>query len=189
MRAARTGSGVSVYTIGHSTRSLEEFLRLLQGHQIDRLVDVRSVPRSRRCPQFNKETLPDALQAAGLGYLHMPGLGGWRRGRADSPNTGWRNASFRGYADYMQTESFAESLAGLLEEAKKSTVAIMCAEAVPWRCHRSLIADALVVHGAAVFHILGTGAPAPHSLTTWAHVEGKRIIYPLPSDAQGKLEV
>ena len=167
-----------VFTVGHSTRELAEFIRLLQAHGVTRIADVRSIPRSRHNPQFNQDTLPDALKAAGIGYAHLPGLGGLRHARADSPNLGWRNASFRGFADYMQTEEFAESLEQLIELAKREHVALMCAEAVPWRCHRSLIADALTVRGIPVEDIMSVTQRRPHILTPWAQVEGRRIIYP-----------
>jgi uncharacterized protein (DUF488 family) len=134
-----------VLTIGHSTRTIEEFTGLLQAHAVSRVVDVRTVPRSRHNPQFNQDSLPDSLKKAGLGYVHIPGLGGLRHARRDSINVGWRNASFRGYADYMQTPEFEQSLEELIQLAKQERIAIMCAEAVPWRCHRSLIADALLV--------------------------------------------
>src|SRR5664279_5523523 len=128
-----------VMTIGHSTRTLEEFIRLLQAHAVSRVADVRTVPRSRHNPQFNKDSLPLALKKAGLVYAHMPGLGGLRHAKGDSINMGWRNASFRGYADYIQTPEFEQSLEELIRLAKQERIAIMCAEAVPWRCHRSLI--------------------------------------------------
>ncbi|HET6655698.1 MAG TPA: DUF488 domain-containing protein [Gammaproteobacteria bacterium] len=173
-----TNKDCTVFTIGHSTRSFEELLELLQLHGVDHLVDVRTVPRSRRNPQFNRETLGGALGRAGLGYTHEKALGGLRKTHKDSVNTGWRNASFRGYADYMQTEEFAEGLDRLLALAHRQRVAIMCAEAVPWRCHRSMIADALVVHGCVVEHILSGERRMPHTLTDFAVVEGKRIHYP-----------
>ena len=132
-----------VLTIGHSTRTLDEFIGLLQAHAVTRVVDVRTVPRSRHNPQFNQDSLPDSLKKAGLGYVHLPGLGGLRHAKRDSINVGWRNASFRGYADYMQTPEFEQGLEELIHLAKQEQIAIMCAEAVPWRCHRSLIADAL----------------------------------------------
>ncbi|HEY8710986.1 MAG TPA: DUF488 domain-containing protein [Burkholderiaceae bacterium] len=135
--------------MGHSTRLIEEFIELLVAHGVTQLVDVRTVPRSRHNPQFNAETLPGRLAAVNIGYAHAPGLGGFRRSTPDSPNAGWRNLSFRGYADYMQTADFSENLVSLIELAQQDRVALMCAEAVPWRCHRSLIADALVVHGVA----------------------------------------
>lgn len=169
-----------VMTIGHSTRTLEAFLDLLRAHAVTCVADVRTVPRSRHNPQFNRETLPDALRAAGIAYEHLPGLGGLRHTRADSPNKGWRNPSFRGFADYMQTEEFEEALAALVARASHDRVALMCAEAVPWRCHRSLIADALTVRGIRVEHILNGAQTQPHTLTPWAHVRRKQITYPDP---------
>src|SRR5579875_3176995 len=165
-------------TVGHSNRSLEEFLYLLQAHQATLIVDVRKMPRSRRNPQFNGDTLPQALHAAGIGYLYMPGLGGLRRRQPNSPNTGWKNASFQGYADYMQTPEFGKELQGLLEHAGGQRAVLMCAEAVPWRCHRSLIADALVVRGISVEHILTVSKTQPHVLKPWAQVRGTTITYP-----------
>ncbi|MEI2689861.1 MAG: DUF488 domain-containing protein [Anaerolineae bacterium] len=167
-----------IFTIGHSTRPLEQFIALLRDHGVALVADVRTVPRSRHNPQFNRETLPAALAEAGIGYSHLADLGGLRHTTAASINTGWRNDSFRGFADYMQTEGFAAGLAELLALAQQGPVAIMCAEAVPWRCHRSLIADALAVRGVAVEHIIGAGRTQPHSLTPFAHVEGTRITYP-----------
>jgi uncharacterized protein (DUF488 family) len=167
-----------VWTIGHSTRSLEEFKSLLSAHRIDRLVDVRTVPRSRHNPQFNKSTLPAALRRIGIKYLHLPGLGGLRRARPDSRNMGWRNTSFRGYADYMQTPEFVDSLELLIELAKKERIAIMCAEAVPWRCHRSLIADALLVRGIQAEEIASRVRTTAHKITPFAKVRGKKITYP-----------
>src|SRR5512135_3608136 len=129
---------MQIFTIGHSTRTLEQFIELLQSHGVTLVADVRTVPRSRHNPQFNREALPGALAAAGIGYRHLPALGGLRRTVLDSPNMGWRNASFRGFADYMQTAEFAAGLEELLDLAQEGPVAILCAEAVPWRCHRSL---------------------------------------------------
>jgi uncharacterized protein (DUF488 family) len=165
-------------TIGHSNRPLPEFLEMLQAHKVELLVDVRTVPRSRHNPQYNREALPQSLLAAGIAYQHMPGLGGLRHARRDSPNTGWRNLSFRGYADYMQMPEFASNLQALLDLEAGRTVAIMCAEAVPWRCHRSLIADALVVRGVPVAHIMTAAKSDSHKLTSFALVEGTRITYP-----------
>jgi uncharacterized protein (DUF488 family) len=165
-------------TVGHSTRFLEEFIDLLKAHSVASLMDVRTVPRSRRNPQFNRDTLPGALQAAGIRYAHVAGLGGFRHTHPGSANTGWRNASFRGYADYMQTPEFAENLAALIEQAKRERVALMCAEAVPWRCHRSLIADALVVHGICVEEIISPTRTQAHGLTSFAKVAGTAITYP-----------
>ena len=168
----------TVLTIGHSTRELSDFIHLLQAHGVTKIADVRSVPRSRHNPQFNQDTLPDALQTAGIGYVHLPGLGGLRHAHADSPNLAWRNASFRGYADYMQTDAFAENLEQLIGLAKQGHIALMCAEAVPWRCHRSLIADALTVRGIPVEDIMSPTHRQPHTLTPWARVDGSRITYP-----------
>ncbi|MDI3339523.1 MAG: DUF488 domain-containing protein [Sphaerobacter sp.] len=167
-----------VLTIGHSTRPLEELIDLLRANGVTRLVDVRTVPRSRTNPQFNRETLPAALAAAGIAYTHAPGLGGLRKARADSPNTGWRNASFRGFADYMQTPEFTAALDALIAVARLDRVALMCAEAVPWRCHRSMIADALTVRGVPVAHLIGAEPPRPHHLTPFAVVHGTAITYP-----------
>ena len=169
-----------IWTIGHSDRPLEKFLQLLKVRDITQVVDVRKMPRSRHNPQFNRDTLPRALGDVGIGYLDMPGLGGLRRSRADSPNMGWRNASFRGYADYMLTPEFEKSVQELLEQVREQSAVLMCAEAVPWRCHRSLIADALVVRGIAVEHILSLSGTQSHVLRSWAQVEGTRITYPSP---------
>jgi len=167
-----------VLTVGHSTRPLAEFIALLEAHSVVRLIDVRTVPRSRHNPQFNRDTFPAALEAAGIRYAHVAGLGGFRRAGPESPNLAWRNASFRGYADYMQTAEFAQNLASLMEVAKQEQVAIMCAEAVPWRCHRSLIADALVVHGLRVEEIINPTRRQIHALTPFAKVNGTAITYP-----------
>ncbi len=175
-----------VLTVGHSTRSLEALIGLLQAHQVRRLVDVRTIPRSRHNPQFNKETLPAALRAAGIKYRHFPKLGGLRHARADSKNLAWRNASFRGFADYMQTPEFAAAIEKLAELAQKERLALMCAEAVPWRCHRSLIADALHVRGFRVEHILSGIRSQLHEPTPWARIRGKRITYPLEQPASTK---
>ena len=169
---------MTVSTIGHSTHPIEEFVRMLQAHGIRQLVDVRTIPRSRRNPQFNRENLPASLEAAGIGYRHMPGLGGLRHARKDSVNTGWRNASFRGYADYMQTPEFCENLNELIQVAAEAPTAIMCAEAVPWRCHRSLIADALVVRGVSVLDILSATKAQPHAMTPFVKVDGQKLTYP-----------
>jgi uncharacterized protein (DUF488 family) len=177
-----------IWTIGHSTRAMDELLALLQAHGVRSLVDVRKIPMSRRNPQFNRENLQDRLVSAGLSYRHAPELGGLRKSRPDSPNTGWRNASFRGYADYMQTEGFQQALEQLMAGAQTEPTAILCAEAVPWRCHRSLIADALTSRDWTVGHILTAGPPSPHQLTPFARREGDRLVYPPPSaDADPKL--
>ncbi|HWB84817.1 MAG TPA: DUF488 domain-containing protein [Bryobacteraceae bacterium] len=165
-------------TIGHSNRSIEQFLELLQAHSINLLVDVRTVPRSRHNPQFNRDELPATLAAAGIDYVHLPGLGGLRHARKDSTNTAWRNLSFRGFADYMQTPEFAQNLNELLRLAENRNAAIMCAEAVPWRCHRSLIADALTARGLAVNHIMTPTKADPHKLTSFAEVKGTQVTYP-----------
>jgi uncharacterized protein (DUF488 family) len=167
-----------VLTVGHSTRPIEEFIELLVAHGVTQLIDVRTVPRSRHNPQFNAETLPGQLTAANIGYAHAASLGGFRRTTPASPNTGWRNLSFRGYADYMQTADFGENLVSLIELAQRDRVALMCAEAVPWRCHRSLIADALVVHGVMTCEILSPNWLQPHKLTPFARVSGTDISYP-----------
>ena len=169
---------VVVLTVGHSTRPIEEFLHLLDAHGVKRLVDVRTVPRSRHNPQFNKDSLPGALKRVGIAYTHMSQLGGLRRPRKDSFNLGWRNAGFRGFADYMQTAEFKKALTSLIEMAEKERVAIMCAEAVPWRCHRSLIADALVARGIRVEEISSLTRTQPHKVTPFAHVFGTEITYP-----------
>lgn len=166
-----------VLTIGHSTRPLDEFVKLLVAHGVTQLVDVRSVPRSRHNPQFNADALPASLTLAGIGYVHAPGLGGFRPTRADSPNDGWRNLSFRGYADYMQGPDFADNLFTLIELARHDRVVLMCAEAVPWRCHRSLIADALLVHGVASCEIVSAKRLQAHRLTPFATVRGAAITY------------
>ena len=176
--AAADDTGCAVLTVGHSTRPIDEFVALLVGHGVTQLVDVRTVPRSRHNPQFNGDALAASLQAAGIGYVHAPGLGGFRHPTPDSPNAGWRNLSFRGYADYMQSPEFAESLFGLIELARRDRVALMCAEAVPWRCHRSLIADALVVHGVATCEIASERRLQAHRLTPFARVRGLEISYP-----------
>jgi uncharacterized protein (DUF488 family) len=167
-----------VFTIGHSTRPLQDFIALLDAHRVDRLVDVRTVPRSRHNPHFNADTLPASLASAGIGYMHAAGLGGFRRTSPQSPNQGWRNLSFRGYADYMRTEQFALHLAALMDQAQTEQLALMCAEAVPWRCHRSLIADALLVHGLRVEEIINANRSQPHRLTPFAQVSGTSITYP-----------
>jgi uncharacterized protein (DUF488 family) len=167
-----------IFTVGHSTRSADDFVGLLKAHRIELLVDVRTVPRSRHNPQFNRDTLPKTLRPAGIEYMHLAELGGLRKPRADSTNAGWRNLSFRGFADYMETPEFEKGLAMLMEAAKTRRAAIMCAEAVPWRCHRSLIADALVARGMEVFELSSLTQAQPHRLTPFARVEGARVSYP-----------
>ncbi len=167
------------FTVGHSTRTIEEFIALLSGHAVSLLVDVRTVPRSRTNPQFNKDVLPKSLKASGIDYVHVAELGGLRKPRKDSPNGGWRNLSFRGYADHMQSEQFADALDQLvdrIEEGKR--IALMCAEAVPWRCHRSLIGDALTARGLKVEELVSPGKRTPHRMTPFAKVEGTIVTYP-----------
>jgi uncharacterized protein (DUF488 family) len=178
------GSTRRVYTVGHSTRPIEKFIDILKSFQISHLVDVRTIPRSRRNPQFNKENLPGVLDAASIAYTHSAGLGGLRKPRTGSENMAWRNDSFRGYADYMGTPEFEENLASLIELAENEpAVAIMCAESLPWRCHRSLIADALTVRGFEVIDLLDEGKSQAHSLTPFAKVDGLRVTYPGESDS------
>jgi uncharacterized protein (DUF488 family) len=172
-----------VMTIGHSTHSGKEFIHMLKAHQVQRLIDIRTVPRSRHNPQFNRKQLAHALHSARLHYRYMPGLGGFRRARPDSSNTGWRNANFRGFADYMQTPEFQENLDHLINIAGTERIAIMCAEAVPWRCHRSLIADALLARGIEVQEISSSNRTRPHTLTPWAKIDGTQVSY--PADAKG----
>jgi len=167
-----------VLTVGHSNRSLEAFVDLLTSNEVERVIDVRTVPRSRHNPQFNTDTLPGALRVARVGYTHFAGLGGLRKTHAGSPNGGWHNLSFRGYADYMQSEEFAANIERVAELAIRERCTLMCAEAVPWRCHRSLIGDALLVRGFAVEDILGPKSRRPHTLTPFARVEGTRVTYP-----------
>jgi len=167
-----------ILTIGHSTRSLGAFIDLLKTHGVKMVIDVRTVPRSRHNPQFNLGTLPEILRAAGIGYEHMSGLGGLRHALSNSPNMGWRNSSFRGFADYMQTAEFEKNLEKLIRLVQRKRICLICAEAVPWRCHRSLIADALQVRGPSVGHIMSKSQPRPHKLTPFARVDGTRITYP-----------
>ncbi len=167
-----------VLTIGHSTRPVKDFIGLLKTHGVKMIVDVRTVPRSRHNPQFNLETLPETLKSVRIGYRHMAELGGLRHAQRDSPNMGWRNSSFRGFADYMQTEEFEKNLEKLIGLVRRKKICLMCAEAVPWSCHRSLIADALQVRGLSVGHIMSKSQPQPHKLTPFAQVDGTRITYP-----------
>jgi uncharacterized protein (DUF488 family) len=171
----------TVLTIGHSNRTWKDFLELLLAHRVKRVIDVRSIPRSRPNPQFNRATLSKKLRAARIGYVHLRKLGGLRHARRDSPNMGWRNASFRGFADYMQTSDFELGLHRLIKLAGQKRSAIMCAEAVPWRCHRSLIADALTVRGFQVDNIMSMKRFQVHSLIPFARVQGHRITYPMES--------
>lgn len=161
---------------------MDQFLDILKNNDIAHILDVRTMPRSRRNPQFNKETLPDVLLAAGIRYTHLPGLGGLRRTHKGSINNGWRNTSFRGYADYMQTREFAENVQEVVRLAGSELCALMCAEAVPWRCHRSLIADALILRGMRVEDLMGPRARKPHLMTPWARTDGLNIWYPSVDD-------
>lgn len=167
-----------VFTIGHSTRTLEEFVELLRSNGVKRVMDIRTIPRSRHNPQFNEDALGPALKKAGVSYVHLKKLGGLRHAKPDSVNLGWHNASFRGFADYMQTPEFDAGLERAMKLAETKPSALMCAEAVPWRCHRSLVADALLVRGFKVLDIVSGSAPSPHKLTSFARVHGTHITYP-----------
>ena len=167
-----------IRTIGHSTRPVDVLIDMLKAHAIKRLIDVRTIPKSRYNPQYNREALERSLRDAGIGYQHMKALGGLRHPRKDSPNTGWRNESFRGYADYMQTPEFDAALKELVDGAAREPIVIMCAEAVPWRCHRSLISDALTARGYRVEHIMSAAKADPHTMTSFARVEGTSVTYP-----------
>lgn len=168
----------TVYTVGHSTRTIGEFVTILQAYNVEIVVDVRKISRSRHNPQFNKDELREHLRRHGIGYLHLEGLGGLRRVTKDSINTAWGNLSFRGYADYMQTPEFEESLSRLVRIAQEKISVIMCAEAVPWRCHRLLLGDALLIRDVHVEDIMSEKTSKPHVLTRWAKVEQDSITYP-----------
>ncbi len=170
--------GLTILTVGHSTHPLPEFLSILRANGVEQVADVRTIPKSRRNPQFNRDALAKSLPEHGIAYHHLPGLGGLRHPRKDSINLGWKNASFRGYADYMQTPEFAESLAELIGLARGRRTAMMCAEAVPWRCHRSLIADALRARGIEVEDILSATSRKPHHFTPFAKIDGESVTYP-----------
>lgn len=167
-----------IYTIGHSTRPIEEFIELLKTNGVTQLIDIRTVPKSRHNPQFMQDNLAKTLPEASIAYRYMKNLGGLRPAKKDSINTAWRNASFRGYADYMQTSEFADGIDELLAYASNQPTAIMCAEAVPWRCHRSMVGDALVVRGVEVSDIMSLTKNSPHTLTSFASVDGTRVFYP-----------
>ena len=171
-----------ICTIGHSNRPIEDFIGLLWSNEVASVIDVRTIPKSRHNPQFNLDALREVLPAAGIDYVHIPGLGGLRHARADSPNVGWHNASFKGYADYMQTPSFAASVDQVVALARLQRCTLMCAEAVPWRCHRSMIADALLVRGLRVEDIIGVHGRKPHALTSFARVDGLQLTYPRPAE-------
>lgn len=169
---------MEIFTIGHSTHDIEFFKAILKAYKINQLIDIRTIPYSRHNPQFNFDTLPTTLRNARIGYRHIKALGGLRRPHKDSINTGWISAAFRGFADYMQTDAFIKALALLIKIAKTKRVVIMCAEAVPWRCHRTLIADALLIRNIIVEDIYSLTQSKIHKLTPWAKIEGKTIIYP-----------
>jgi uncharacterized protein (DUF488 family) len=178
LQSPETPTLSGLWTVGHSTRPIGDFLELLQAYDIQVLADVRITPYSRRNPQFHSDALAKSLADAGIQYRHMPALGGRRKTRPDSVNVGWRNESFRGYADYMQTREFWTALEDLMATAQRLPAAIMCAEAVPWRCHRTLIADALVSRGWTVRHILSANSLQTHTLTPFAQLDQGRLTYP-----------
>lgn len=178
MPARRTNSHPSIFTIGHSIRPLADFIEILKAHGVQRIIDVRSIPRSRHNPQFNRATLARALRSAHIAYVHLKKLGGLRHAKVGSKNLGWHNSSFRGFADYMQTPEFQAGLDRAIKLSRARASALMCAEAVPWRCHRSLIADALLVRGFPVEDIMTLARAQPHHLTPFARVRGERITYP-----------
>lgn len=167
-----------IFTVGHSSRTIEEFIAILASQRLKLLIDVRTIPKSRHNPQFGQEALQESLAACGIEYRHMAGLGGLRRARKDSPNMAWRNLSFRGYADYMMTAEFKASLHKLIAISKRKRLVLMCAEAVPWRCHRSLVADALLAQGHKVLDLFGLGTPRPHKMTPFAKVKNREVRYP-----------
>ena len=169
---------LTIYTIGHSTRPIDEFISLLNAYGIRQLVDIRTIPKSRHNPQFMQESLEKSLPATDIRYIYMKDLGGLRHGDKDSVNLGWRNRSFRSYADYMQTDGFKTAIEELITLAEKAPTAIMCAEAVPWRCHRSLVGDALLIRGVRVLDIMSATNAPEHKLTSFAHVDGTNITYP-----------
>lgn len=168
----------TIYTIGHSTRSIDEFVAMLHAHDVVRLVDIRTIPKSRRNPQFAQDALRTSLADAGIEYAYLKDLGGLRPKQAETVNAGWRNQSFRNYADYMQSATFAEAVDELVVLAERAPTAIMCAEAVPWRCHRSLVGDALLVRGFEVIDIMSLTSAKPHPLTPFANVSETTITYP-----------
>jgi uncharacterized protein (DUF488 family) len=169
---------LTIFTIGHSTHPIDHFIERLRANRIRQLIDIRTIPKSRRNPQFNSDALAASLHAARISYIHMKDLGGLRHPRKDSINLGWRNDSFRGYADYMQTEEFSAAVARAIELAKERPTTLMCAEAVPWRCHRSLVSDALIARHIRVLEIITSAKPKEHTLTPFARVSGSRITYP-----------
>ena len=176
----------TIFTIGHSTRTFDQFLELLQAHGIERVIDIRTIPRSHRNPQYSLDTLGPALEAVGINYVHLKELGGLRRPKPDSKNVGWRNASFRGYADYMATSEFEIALLRAIELSQVEPSVLMCAEAVPWRCHRSLVADALTARKFAVKHIMSANIANEHELTPFAQARAERVTYPSEKPARRK---
>src|SRR3984957_13515028 len=178
MKPRAERQALTVFTIGHSTHPIGEFIELLKTNGVRQVIDIRTIPKSRHNPQFNSDSLDASLGAAGIEYVHLKELGGLRHAKPDSVNMGWRNASFRGYADYMQTPEFAAGLDRTIALAKKKATALMCAEAVPWRCHRSLVSDALLIRGIRVLEIISAAEPKEHKLTPFARVRGARITYP-----------
>jgi len=186
MRGHRAAERLAVFTVGHSTRPIGEFIELLHSHGVEQIIDIRTIPKSRHNPQFNSDALTASLDAAGIRYVHLKELGGLRHPRPDSINLGWRNASFRGFADYMQTGEFSEGVERAIRLAAERPTALMCAEAVPWRCHRSLVADALVVRGIRVLEIVSAAPPKEHKLTLFASVRGTCVTY--PSDQRSLLD-
>src|SRR6202050_167589 len=178
MRTHKKHKKQPIFTIGHSTRPLSELVQLLRAHGVRRVIDIRAIPRSRHNPQYNRETLGPALRSHGIGYVHLKALGGLRRTKPDSKNVGWHNASFRGFADYMQTAEFEVALARAMKLSKVKPSVLMCAEAVPWRCHRSLVADALAARKFSVEHIMSVARANQHKLTSFARVRGKKVTYP-----------
>ncbi len=169
---------MTIYTVGHSNHPIEKFIGMLTAHDIELVADVRTIPRSRHNPQYNSDSLPASLEQHSVAYRHMPALGGLRHAKKDSQNNGWQNDSFRGFADYMQKEEFEKGLAELIAAAEEKKIAILCAESVPWRCHRSLIADALSVRAVTVMHIMSRTSVKEHTLTSFAKVSGTSITYP-----------
>ncbi|MDE1849027.1 MAG: DUF488 domain-containing protein [Nanoarchaeota archaeon] len=167
-----------IFTIGHSTRDILDFIEILKEYGIEEVIDIRTIPKSRHNPQFNENVLGSFLKGGGIKYLHLKELGGLRHTEKDSVNHGWRNLSFRGFADYMQTHEFKKGLERLIRISKRHRIAIMCAEAVPWRCHRSLIADALSIRGILVSHIMSKSSSSKHEITSFAKIKGKEIVYP-----------
>lgn len=184
-RCMKDGCRKDIFSTGHSNRNLKDFIELLQAQSIEVLADVRTVPKSRTNPQFNQDTLPQSLEPAAIRYAHFPELGGWRGSKLEhSPNAGWRTTAFKNYADYMLSEHFQTGLQRLITTALERRTALMCAEALPWRCHRTLISDALTVRGFRVMHIIGKTNMYKHCLTSWAVVTGVSITYPPPHDCE-----